>query len=78
MGRSPRNAAASANGTELTGNAILTWADPSRVAWHYIAPGKPMQNAFIESFVRAGIWRSIGIRRQTGAQLGDDNDRAGC
>ena len=21
-----------------------------RVAWHYIAPGKPMQNAFIESF----------------------------
>jgi putative transposase len=28
----------------------LTWADQSRVAWHYIAPGKPMQNAFIESF----------------------------
>jgi putative transposase len=24
--------------------------DQSRVAWHYIAPGKPMQNAFIESF----------------------------
>mgnify|MGYP001085498425 CR=1 FL=1 len=21
-----------------------------RVAWHYITPGKPMQNAFIESF----------------------------
>ncbi|UVO39415.1 IS3 family transposase [Bradyrhizobium arachidis] len=38
------------NGTELTSNAILTWADQSRVAWHYIAPGKPMQNAFIESF----------------------------
>ncbi|UGY20665.1 IS3 family transposase [Bradyrhizobium septentrionale] len=38
------------NGSELTGNAILTWADQSRVAWHYIAPGKPMQNAFIESF----------------------------
>ena len=35
---------------ELTSNAILTWADQSRVAWHYIAPGKPMQNAFIESF----------------------------
>ena len=32
------------NGTELTSNAILTWADQSRVAWHYIAPGKPMQN----------------------------------
>ncbi|WP_439402321.1 IS3 family transposase [Bradyrhizobium sp. DASA03068] len=38
------------NGTELTSNAILTWADRSRVAWHYIAPGKPMQNGFIESF----------------------------
>jgi putative transposase len=38
------------NGSELTSNAILAWADQSRVAWHYIAPGKPMQNAFIESF----------------------------
>lgn len=38
------------NGSELTSNAILTWADQSRVAWHYIAPGKPMQNAFIERF----------------------------
>ncbi|NRB92176.1 integrase core domain-containing protein, partial [Bradyrhizobium sp. WBAH10] len=38
------------NGTELTSNAILTWADRSRVAWHYIAPGKPMQNGFTESF----------------------------
>jgi putative transposase len=26
------------------------WADQSRVTWHYIAPGKPMQNAFVESF----------------------------
>ncbi|WP_316186356.1 MULTISPECIES: IS3 family transposase [unclassified Bradyrhizobium] len=38
------------NGSELTSNAILTWADQSRIAWHYIAPGKPTQNAFIESF----------------------------
>src|SRR3954466_2352564 len=38
------------NGSELTSNAILTWADHTRVAWHYIAPGKPTQNAFIESF----------------------------
>jgi putative transposase len=29
---------------------ILTVADHTRVAWHYIAPGKPMQIAFIESF----------------------------
>lgn len=38
------------NGSELTSNAILAWADQTRVEWHYIAPGKPMQNAFIESF----------------------------
>jgi len=38
------------NGTELTSNAILTWADERRIGWHYIAPGKPIQNAFVESF----------------------------
>jgi putative transposase len=38
------------NGTELTSNAMLRWADDHRVAWHYIAPGKPSQNAFVESF----------------------------
>jgi putative transposase len=38
------------NGSELTSNAILAWADKTKVDWHYIAPGKPMQNAFIESF----------------------------
>ncbi len=37
-------------GTEFTSNAILGWADKARVEWHYIAPGKPMQNGFIESF----------------------------
>jgi putative transposase len=37
-------------GTELTGMAILRWSQETRVGWHYIAPGKPQQNAFIESF----------------------------
>jgi len=37
------------NGTELTSGAVLRWAT-QRVAWHYIEPGKPVQNAFIESF----------------------------
>jgi putative transposase len=39
------------NGTELTSNAILQWADDYEVDWHYIAPGKPVQNAFAESFI---------------------------
>ena len=37
------------NGTELTSGAVLRWAT-RRVGWHYIEPGKPVQNAFIESF----------------------------
>src|SRR3979490_1707118 len=40
----------SENGTELTSNAILGWADATGVGWHYIAPGKPQQNGFSESF----------------------------
>ena len=38
------------NGTELTSRAILKWQNGTGVAWHYIAPGKPQQNAFIEAF----------------------------
>ena len=38
------------NGTELRSNAILEWADHHKVGWHYIAPGKPQQNGFSESF----------------------------
>ena len=38
------------NGTELTSMAILKWCQETRVEWHYIAPGKPMQNGFVESF----------------------------
>ena len=38
------------HGTELTSNAILAWCAEHRVDWHYIAPGKPMQNGFVESF----------------------------
>ena len=45
-----RGMVVSNNGSDLTSNAILTWADHSRVEWHYIAPGKPMQNAFTGSF----------------------------
>jgi len=38
------------NGTEFTSNAILSWAKGHAVDWHYIAPGRPMQNGYIESF----------------------------
>ena len=38
------------NGTEFTSNTILAWQQEHDVEWHYIAPGKPMQNGFVESF----------------------------
>jgi putative transposase len=38
------------HGTEFTSNAILAWSKDHEVDWHYIAPGKPMQNGYIESF----------------------------
>jgi len=38
------------NGTEMTSHAVLRWCQETGVNWHYIAPGKPMQNAFVESF----------------------------
>ena len=38
------------NGTELTSMAILRWSQLTRIEWYYIAPGKPQQNAFVESF----------------------------
>lgn len=38
------------NGTELTSMAVLSWCQRTRIEWHYIAPGKPMQNGFVESF----------------------------
>lgn len=38
------------NGTELTSRAVLEWTNRAGLDWHYIAPGKPIQNAFVESF----------------------------
>src|SRR5271169_1782826 len=38
------------NGTEFTSNAVFGWAQGHWIAWHYIAPGKPMQNGICEAF----------------------------
>ena len=46
----PPNMIVSDNGTELTSNAVLAWTQDTGVQWHYIAPGKPTQNAFCEAF----------------------------
>src|ERR1700730_6595300 len=38
------------NGAELTSNAMLKWTAINGIEWHYIAPGKPQLNGFMESF----------------------------
>jgi putative transposase len=38
------------NGTEFTSSAVLGFAQAAKLDWRYIAPGKPTENAFAESF----------------------------
>jgi putative transposase len=38
------------NATEFIGRALAQWASANTVRLHVIAPGKPVQNAHIESF----------------------------
>lgn len=38
------------NGTEFTSTAVLAFSQDLKLDWRYIAPGKPTQNAFAESF----------------------------
>ena len=38
------------NGPEFAGTALDAWAGQHGVQLHFIQPGKPVQNAFIESF----------------------------
>ena len=38
------------NGPEFTGKAMLTWAHRNAVTLRLIEPGKPNQNAYVESF----------------------------
>jgi putative transposase len=39
------------NGPELTSRAILAWTNRASLDWHYIVPGKPQQNAFVENSI---------------------------
>lgn len=38
------------NGTEFTSKAMFIWSQDRGVQLHFIQPGKPTQNAFVESF----------------------------
>ena len=38
------------NGPEFTGRVVLAWAAEQEIEWHYITPGRPMENGYTESF----------------------------
>lgn len=38
------------NGSEFSGNELDRWAHQNKVQLHFIRPGKPTENAYIESF----------------------------
>ena len=38
------------NGTEFTSRAMLKWSQAHAVRLHFITPGRPTENAYIESF----------------------------
>ena len=68
------------NGTELTSMAVLRWSQDRRIDWHYIAPGKPMQNGFVESLnghlrdecLNETLFVSLGHARRVLADWRDD------
>jgi putative transposase len=72
------------NGTELMSHAIVRWQQDRRVGWHYIAPGKPMQNGFVESLIgrlrdeclNEHLFRSLPAARATLEQWRDDYNAA--
>ena len=61
------------NGTEFTSMAILRWSQDHQIDWHYIAPGKPMQNGFIESF--NGSFRDECLNETLFSSLPEARDR---
>ena len=38
------------NGTQMTSRAMLEWTNRTGADWRCIAPGKPQQTGFVESF----------------------------
>ena len=72
------------NGTESTSNAIFAWFKDRKIDWHYIAPGKPMQNGYVESFngkmrdelLNETLFFSLDLARSTIAAWMEDYNNA--
>nr|CAM74325.1 integrase, catalytic [Magnetospirillum gryphiswaldense MSR-1] len=64
--------------------AMLRWSQDHQVEWHYIAPGKPTQNGFVESFngrlrdecLNETLFSSLPQARHVLAEWRDDYNHA--
>lgn len=60
------------HGTAFTSMAILRWSPDRGIDWHDLAPGKPMQNCFIErvngssTTLLAGQHHAQRVRQEVG------------
>jgi putative transposase len=61
------------NGPEFTSRAVEAWAYCTGVALHFIQPGKPTQNAFVESF--NGHFRDECLNEHWFASLAEARER---
>ena len=61
------------NGPEFTSKALFGWAQRMGVRLHYIQPGKPCQNAFVESF--NGKFRDACLNEQWFVDLAEARRR---
>lgn len=57
------------NGSEFTSKAMSLWSQRSGVTLHFIQPGKPVQNAYVESF--NGRFRDACLNQHWFADLGE-------
>ena len=57
------------NGPELTSKAMFLWSRQRQVKLHFIQPGKPTQNAFVESF--NGRFRDLCLNQNYFTSLED-------
>jgi putative transposase len=72
------------NGSEFTSMAMGAWQQATGVDWHYIQPGKPIQNALIESFndwlrdecLNETAFRSLAHARELVAEWRADHNRS--
>lgn len=60
------------NGPEFTSKKMIKWACNKGVNLHYIGPGKPIQNAFVESF--NGRFRDECLNQYWFTSLADANE----